>query len=191
MNNIKSFIEKYVTMPAEDWELIESMFKRVVYKKNEAIVTEGEVCKYFYFIEEGLVRNFVNNNKQEITKFFIAAPYCMTSRMSFINQTPTKDNAQTIERSVIWQITLDEYNELIKLDSWRLFTRKMLNEAQDFIEQRLIESMTETAEVRYYRMQRETPDLVNRIPQKYLASYLGIATQSLSRIRKNALKNDN
>lgn len=191
MNNIKALIENYVDLPSEDWNVIESAFERMVYKKNETLITEGEICKYFYFIEEGLVRNFVTHNNQEITKFFVPAPYCITSRMSFINQTLTKDNVQTLERSVIWQINLKQYNELMKLDSWRLFTRKMLNEVQDFTEQRLIENMTETAEVRYYRMQKETPDLVNRIPQKYLASYLGIATQSLSRIRKNALKNDN
>lgn len=191
MNNIKALIESYVDLSPEDWQIIKSTFKKGVYKKNDMIFSEGEVCKFFYFIEEGLVRNFVTNNNQEITKFFIPAPYCMTSRMSFVNQTPTKDNVQTIERSIIWRIDLQQYNELMTLESWRTFTRKLLNEVQDFTEQRLIESMTETAEVRYYRMQKETPDLVNRIPQKYLASYLGIATQSLSRIRKNALKNGN
>ncbi|GAA4304089.1 Crp/Fnr family transcriptional regulator [Aestuariibaculum suncheonense] len=190
MNNFKSFIEHYVDMPHDDWQLVASVFKKVVCKKNEVLLSEGGVCEYFYFVEEGLIRCFETRNNQEITKFFIPAPYCMTSRVSFIKQIPSKENLQTLEKTVLWRVTLEQYLELMRMDSWRIFTRKMLNEVQDYMEQRLIESMTETAEARYYKIQKEAPSLINRIPQKYLASYLGIATQSLSRIRKNANRND-
>ncbi|MBD0831879.1 Crp/Fnr family transcriptional regulator [Aestuariibaculum sediminum] len=187
-STFKTFIEHYVSLPEEDWNKISAVFEKVVYKKNESIFSEGEVCNYLFFLEEGLLRNFMKHNNQEITKFFIPAPYCVTSRMSFINKTVTKENIQALEKCILWRVTLDQYNELMTLDSWRLFTRKMLNEVQDFTEERLITNMTETAESRYYNLVKENSALVNRIPKKYLASYLGIATQSLSRIRKNAPK---
>lgn len=184
MPALKTFIEHYIDLPENDWNYIASFFKKRSIKKNELLISEGKICRHFYFIEEGLFRNYIVNDGDDTTIFFIEAPYCITSRLSFLNQSPTKENIQALEKSVIWEITWKQYNELIKLNSWRFFTRKILNEVQNITEERLFANLTETAELRYTKLLKHQPELINRIPLKHLASYLGIAPQSLSRIRK-------
>ncbi len=84
----------------------------------------------------------------------------------------------------MWELSYAHNNELLKLDSWNSFGRKITQEVQFFTEEILEELQTETAEDRYFKLLNNQPSLVQRIPLKYLASYLGIAPQSLSRIRK-------
>jgi CRP-like cAMP-binding protein len=151
---------------------------------------EGEICKYLYFLETGLLRFFINKDGNEITKFFTNAPYCFTSQVSFNNEKPATENIQAIEKSIIWQITLQQTNELFELKSWSTFARKIIQEVQFFTEEILEEIQSETAEFRYEKMLKNDAELTNRIPLKYLASFLGIAPQSLSRIRKKLVEKD-
>jgi len=82
------------------------------------------------------------------------------------------------------QISYEQTNDLYRLKSWTDFARKIIQEVQFFTEEILEELQTETAELRYEKMLKNRPTLLQRIPLKHLASYLGIAPQSLSRIRK-------
>ena len=125
-----------------------------------------------------------------MTKFFTIAPYCFTSQVSFNQEKPATENIQAIEKSVVWQLTLQQSNTLFELKSWSTFARKILQEVQFFTEEILEEIQTETAEFRYKKMIENDPQLANRIPLKYLASYFGIAPQSLSRIRKKVFLNN-
>lgn len=185
MQTLKKFIENYIDIPNGEWNTISDLFKRNVFDKNELIVSEGNICRYFYFLEEGLVHHFINHNGNNTTKFFIPAPYCFTSRLSFLNQTVTNENIQAIEKCVVFQITRQQYHDLMALKSWNTFTRKILNEVQDITQERLFTNLTETAELTYKNMLIQNPNLLSRIPLKCLASYLGITSQSLSRIRNN------
>jgi hypothetical protein len=85
---------------------------------------------------------------------------------------------------------LKQANELLELKSWNTFVRKLIQEVQYFTEQILQEVQTETAENRYEKMLKVNPTLLKRLPLKYLASYFGIAPQSLSRIRKKIIAKD-
>ncbi len=184
MDALKNFINKYTELSLNEWEIIEQFFETRTIKKNEIIVAQGAICRHFYFLEEGLVRFFEYNNGVDITKFFTAAPYCFTSKISFRHQIPAQENIQALEKSLVRQITLKNANELSKLDSWNTFTRKFVNEVQEQIEELLMEIRTQTAEQRYINLQKRYPNLVPKIPLKHLSTFLGIAPQSLSRIRK-------
>ncbi len=188
MFEFKKFIENYTSISEFDWEIISKCFECREIEKNEIILQEGEVCKHLYFLEMGLLRYFINKDGNEITKFFTDAPYCFTSQVSFNNEKPATENIQAIEKSVIWQITLKQTNELFELKSWSTFARKIIQEVQYFTEEILEEIQTETAEFRYKKMLKNDGKLTNRIPLKYLASFLGIAPQSLSRIRKKLIE---
>jgi CRP-like cAMP-binding protein len=186
----RKFIENYTTLSLSDWEIISNCFEYREIEKNEIILQEGEICKHLYFLETGLLHYFINKEGNEITKFFTNAPYCFTSQMSFNNEKPATENIQAIEKSVVWQITLKQSNELFELESWTIFAKKILQEVQFFTEEILEEIQTETAEFRYRKMVTNDAELTNRIPLKYLASFLGIAPQSLSRIRKKLVEKD-
>lgn len=190
MDSLKQFIESYTALPSNDWETISQCFEHRLVGKDEILLEEGKICRHLYFIENGLLRYFITKDGNDITKFFTEAPYCFTSQVSFTSQQPAKENIQAIEESIIWQTTLAQANSLLELKSWNTFIRKLIQEVQSFTENMLQQMQTETAEIRYEIMLTNNPQLLQRIPLKYLASYFGIAPQSLSRIRKKlAFKN--
>lgn len=189
MDELKEFIRKYIFLSDDDWKLIKSDFQRKVFLKNEMILNEGSICHYFYFFEQGLLRFFCNIDGDDVTKTFCVAPYCFTSKVSFRNQTPANEGIQALEECVVWQINFSQYKKLEKINSWNLFMRKLLNEIQEFLENRLLESKVYTAEENYENLLKRYPaSLIQKIPLKHLASFLGVAPQSLSRIRNNIYK---
>lgn len=187
----RRFIEKYTSVPDSEWQIIEQAFEKKEFAKNEIILAEGNICRHFYFLEEGLIRFYINNEGDETTKFFTFAPYCFTSKNSFREQKPAEENICTLEKTVVWQTTLTRANKLLELKSWDTFTRKFIHEVQSYTEELLLEIKTETAEQRYLKLLEKFPALIQRIPLKYLSGYLGIAPQSLSRIRKKTIKQAN
>lgn len=149
---------------------------------------QGRICNNLYFLEQGLLRFFILKDGLEITKFFTIAPYFFTSQTSFNSRKPSSEYIQTIEKSIVWETSFEENQNLLKLPSWNNFARKITQEVQFFTEEILEELQTETAENRYSNMLRNQPELLQRIPLKYLASYLGVAPQSLSQIRKKIVR---
>ncbi len=184
MHTLKTFIENYTELPSDEWMQIAACFEKRVVAPNEFILKEGKICKHLYFVESGLLHFYINKAGNNITKFFTIAPYFFTSQTSYNTQTPANESIQAIEQSVIWQINDKQAKELYRLKSWTAFAIKLTQEVQFFTETILEELQTETAEYRYQKRKRTEPELLKRIPLKILASYLGIAPQSLSRIRK-------
>ncbi|MBN8669241.1 MAG: Crp/Fnr family transcriptional regulator [Chitinophagales bacterium] len=181
---IRLFIANYVSIADSDWQEIEVAFERFETDKGAIILQEGKICRYLYFLESGLLRFYLTKDGKDVTKFFTDAPYMFTSQVSFSSQTPAKETIQAIEKSVVWQISLTQANQLLRFPVWSEFIRKLIQEVQYYTEEILSEMQTETAETRYEIMLKNKPDWLQRIPLKYLASYLGIAMPSLSRIRK-------
>lgn len=188
MEALRSFISHYTPVSEADWQQIARCFEAKVFEKEEIILQEGKICRHLYFIERGLLRYFIWKDGNDVTKFFTEAPYCFTSQVSFSTEKPANESIQALEKSLVWQTTLQQANELLELKSWNTFIRKLIQEVQFYTEEILQEIQTETAEQRYVKMLTQEGDFVQRIPLKYLASYLGIAPQSLSRIRKKILQ---
>ncbi len=184
MKVIRNFVEQYVKIPDEDWHKISAEFTRKELPKKYNILEEGKICKSLYFLESGLLRYFTLKDGLEHTKFFTIAPYCFTSQASFNSRKPANETIQTIESSVIWETSFLQNEALLELKSWNIFARKITQEVQFFTEEILEELQTETAENRYLKLLNNQPELLQRIPLKYLASFYGVAPQSLSRIRK-------
>ncbi len=188
MNAFRQFMETYTRVPDNEWEIICNAFECREYRRNEKILEEGRVCRYFWFLEEGLVRFFLLKDGEELTRYFTAAPYCFTSKDSFRKQIPATENIQALERSVVWRIPLKESNRLLSLPAWESFTRNFMHDVQTQLDELLLEILSLTAEERYLGIAERYPDLISRIPLKYLAGFIGIAPQSLSRIRRKHRK---
>lgn len=187
MQNIKPFLQRYTALPESDWQAIAACFSQRILPKGALLLEEGKICKHLYFIESGLLRFFTWKDGADITKFFTEAPYLFTSQQSFTNLAPTRESIEALEDSLLWQMSCEDANRLLALSSWNTFVRKLIQEVQYLTEEILSEIQTETAENRYRKMMAENPELLQRVPLRHLASYLGIAPQSLSRIRKNLL----
>lgn len=187
MHPFRKYIETYTPISNQDWEIIAAVLEKRVIAIDELILEEGKICRHLYFLESGLLRFFVWKDGRDVTKFFTKAPYSFTSQRSFNFKTPATENIQAIEKSVIWQIRHEDTFQLLELKSWNTFIRKLVQEVQYYTEQILESIQNETAEDRYRRMLKEGNPLLQRVPLKHIASYLGIAPQSLSRIRKKLI----
>lgn len=181
----REFIEKYSPFSDLEWQLIDDLFEPKEFDKNEIILEEGAVCRHFYFLERGLIRFFCNFDGNDLTKTFAIAPYCFTSKTSFRMQSASEEGIQALDKTVVRRISFDDYRKLEKINSWNIFMRKLLNEIQEYSEKFYLEIKTITAEERYRLILNTYPaELIRKIPLKHLASFLGVAPQSLSRIRK-------
>lgn len=185
----RHFIEQYTVLEAADWQVIEARMERKCFARNQVILEEGQICRHFYFLEEGMVRFYTNHDGVELTKSFVIPPYCFTSRASFRKQEACQEGIQALDQTVVWQISHDDYRKLESLLAWNVFMRKLLNEIQEYSDVRNLEQLTMTAEMRYLKILNSYPEaLIRKIPLKHLSTYLGIAPQSLSRIRKKFQK---
>lgn len=187
---LREFIEKYSELNDEEWNSIEQLFEIKEFDRNELILEEGKICRYFYYLESGLIRFYGNINGEDFTKTFTIAPYCFTSKISFRKQEASSEGIQALERTKVWRISFANYKKLEAFNSWNIFIRKLLNEIQEFGETFYLDIRTMTAEARYKKILEEYPEeLLQKIPLKHLSSFLGVAPQSLSRIRKKINEN--
>jgi len=184
MHPFRKYISRYETLSGEEWEKIEVCIKRKDYQKGDIILSSGKVCNKLYFLEEGFLRFFLIQEGEPITKFFTEPPYCFTSQRSFTNEIPTEDNIEALQDSIVWEMTKSDAFDLLRIFGWSEFIRKLIQEVQFYTEQILEELQNKTAEERYIQMIESSNIILTKAPLKDIASYLGIAPQSLSRIRK-------
>jgi CRP/FNR family transcriptional regulator, anaerobic regulatory protein len=187
MHPFRQFIHNYTPLSNADWISVEKHLLRMEVKKESILLQEGKVCRHLYFLESGLLRFFILKKGNDVTKYFTDIPYCFTSIKSFETQKPATESIETLEDTVLWAMTLENVQSLQTLPSWNIFTRKLVQEVQTYTDEILEDLQTETAENRYKKMLFDNDPLLQRVPLKHIASYLGIAPQSLSRIRKSVL----
>ena len=184
MHPVRRFIHSYIELNDAEWQFIEACLTQLNIPAGEILLEEGRICRYLYFLESGLVRFFVWRDGEDISKFFTFPPFCFTSQRSFTNEEPATESIETLEDSIIWRMTQKDAFDLFRFPNWNTFVRRLIQDVQYDTEMLLEALQNETAENRYRAMQQENDPILTRVSQKHLASYLGIAPQSLSRIRK-------
>lgn len=184
MHPFLQFIRQYTPMSNADWQQVNACLQKRTLNAGDCILEQGKICRHVWFLESGFMRYFILTRGNDVTKFFTNPPYCFTSQRSLNTQMPSTENIEALEESVIWQISSTDVNRLFELPSWAAFVRLLVQEVQFFTEEILIDLQNETAEARYLRLIEEGSPFLQKVPLKHLASYLGIAPQSLSRIRK-------
>lgn len=155
------------------------------YPKKELILQEGEICKYTYFINRGCLRYFYNVDGHENTAQFFFENGWYTDFDSFLTGRPTKQNIETLEPTELLLLSATDVKQLYaEIPKFERFGRIMAENAFLGVRKRNEMLENQTAEDRYLSLMQERPKVFERIPQHYIASYLGIKPQSLSRIRK-------
>jgi CRP-like cAMP-binding protein len=157
----------------------------VSYRKGKLILKAGTVCAHVYFIRKGAIRGFVKEEGKDITTWITAENEMVTSITSFDLQVPALENIQAIENCELFAMTFDNLQQLyIELPEFNIVTRKLLERYYRDAEARAFICRITKAESKYTHFLRIHSHLANRIPLKYIASYLGIAEETLSRVRK-------
>jgi CRP-like cAMP-binding protein len=165
--------------------LIKQSGNRTVVRKGTSIIREGEDVNFIFYVESGCFRAFRWSDDKEITIGFSFAGDIDTCPHSLIHSLPSSDTIEALSDSTIIIIYRKEVDALIhKNTSLHRFIQKLLVNYIEILLQRIIEIKTESAEDRYRKLLLRQPQEVANIPLKYIASYLGISQERLSRIRK-------
>lgn len=184
MQHLLTHISNYYPLSADAQEAIHDCFEKITLAKNEYLLEEGKVCRHLYFLETGALRGFYTLDGKEITHWFGFENDFVTSFHSFITQAPAIENIQLLEGSILWAISkdtltslFDRYHEierLVRIIYERYYIR---------LEERFVNAQFKTATERYENLLQHTPHLTERVPLGFIASYLGISQETLSRIR--------
>ena len=185
MNNLKEILSAIHPLTQSEWEILEHKFHRQDLTKNEIIVSKGQTENYLYFIEKGILRAWVDKGEKEITFDFHFENSIYSSYTSFLTRTPSEYNVQAITNMVIWKIQYDELQKLYKqIITWQIIGRRAAELLYNEKSKREIALLSRSPEQLYLEIFSEKPALIRQIPLKYIASYIGITPQALSRIRK-------
>jgi len=170
-------------------EEIERLFTSRVIKRKQYLLQEGEVCKHYSFVVSGCFRMFaVDSNFREHNLQFAAEDDWITDFQSFYDQSPSKLYIEAIEPSTVLQIKHEDllylYINYHKFDrNFRIITERKLIDYQN----RILQNISSTADDRYEAFLKKYPHLINRLPNTQIASYLGITSEFLSKIRKKSV----
>lgn len=184
-------IGNLVELSEEERDILREAFKFRKVPKKFKLVEEGQVAKEVYFINKGLIRLYYCKNGEEITGFIFQEGLFASSYDSFLREQPSNQTLETLEDCDLLVINKRGMDELYQvLPKMHVITRKVAE--QRFINaQRILSSfILESPEERYRKFEADHNDLLMRIPQHYIASFLGITPVSLSRIRKRLMEKE-
>jgi CRP-like cAMP-binding protein len=185
-SSFATFVKTIVTLPQEQEEKLNALISRRQIVKNENFISAGESPKTLAFVKKGLFRYYYANEAgEEFTKAFFPENSVLSSYSAIVAKRPSYFSIQALEDSVIEVIN---YEVLLKLfaeyPSWNTFLLGMLQKGFMAKEERERQFLLFDAEKRYLSFLIQYPDLEKRIKQHFIASYLRITPESLSRIRR-------
>ncbi|KAF2326810.1 Crp/Fnr family transcriptional regulator [Flavobacterium ginsenosidimutans] len=177
----------------EKWNEYVGHFNRIEVPAKTTLLEEGEISKKLFIIEKGCIRVWFNNNGKDLTSQFFFENQSVASIESFMKKFPSPAVVETIEPSVLWwihkenlDIIIEEIKEIPELRD-RLIDM-LFQRTFDYMKH-FFSFIKDSPAQRYLSLIQEKPQIVQRVPQHYIASYLGISTVHLSRIKSKLLQN--
>ena len=174
----------YCTMTPKGIETLAGILIPMKVAKGEKLMTEGEVCKYMYFVERGMVRQFYYKNGRDVTEHFSYEGRIVICIESFLKQIPSLLGVEGLETSWLYAIPHDAFLQLVdeNKEMERLY-RKILEHALISSQEHADSQRFENATERYLRLLRTKPEIVLRAPMVHVASFLQMTPETLSRVR--------
>lgn len=169
-------------------EALTQKMQKVQVEKGNFLISESSICQHLYFLEKGALRGFYYLESKEITHWFSFENDFVTSFHSFITRKPSVENVQAIEDCTLWSIGKDSLEDLYnKFPEIERLGRLACEQYYIRLEERYVNAQFKTAAERYKELLETKTDLLLRLPLGYIASYLGISQETLSRIRSKKL----
>ena len=181
-------IKDQISISEKDTVIIENLFHKKSLKKGEHFLSAGEVCRYIIFIESGLVRYYINNDGTDQTYYFNKEGEFVCDYMSFLPQISSNVNIQALENTVVYWISFEGMKQFYsEVANGEKFGRQAIEYVFVNVINQVVSLYTDAPDTRYLKFLSNYPALVQRIPQYYIASYVGVKAPSLSRIRKRLI----
>jgi CRP-like cAMP-binding protein len=154
-------------------------------RKRKLLLKEEGICQYVYFITKGAMRGFTREGHKEITTWINVENQLVSSIFSLNNKAPSRENIQALENCELLIMTYDDLEKLYEeVPESNVLARKLLQIYYADAERRAFIARLTKAENKYRHYLIHHQHLANRIPLKYIASYLGMTLETLSRVRK-------
>lgn len=166
------------------WDDYKHLFKRQEIPAKATLLEQGQISKTAYYIEKGCLRSWFNNNGKDVTFQFFFEGEGVSSVESFRTGQPSLFALESIEPCIIYSISEKDFQSI--LDSSPAFSKEIEEQTFKrliFYQQLFLSRIKNSPQERYEELIKQRPDIVQRVPQHYIASYLGITPVSLSRIR--------
>ena len=185
IGKIHDVILDYIDIDSEEWSYYASKFELVKINKKEILLSEGSPCNYVYFVVKGLLRiYFIDQHGEEKTFHFSLENTFAADYESFLKRLPSKYYIQAMEDSTIVKMSFDMLQDGYKKLKYGEKLGRLLAEEYFFIFSDKIQALyTQTPLERYNNLNLNFPNILQRIPQFYIASYLNISSVHLSRLK--------
>lgn len=179
---------KYSTMTFDELDILTDLLIPMKYPKGEKILSEGEICKNIYYIEKGLIRQFYYKHDKELTEHLgVDHTICMCIE-SLFKEEPTHLQIEALEPTLLYALPKNRLEAAaIKNVNFQMLYRKILEESLIISQIHADMVRFESAQNRYLRLCKEDPLIVQRAPLNYIANYLQMTPETLSRVRTKTL----
>jgi CRP-like cAMP-binding protein len=190
MNLILENIAKHVSLTPEEQALFLSKTETHTYKTKTILLSAGEVCKHSYFVNSGILRSFnINDNIVEHVLSFACEGWWMSDMYSFFSQKPGQLFIEVLEDAEIVSLSKENqeqlYHDIPKLER---FFRILIENSLVANQQRLMDNLSLPAEERFEKFTKKYGTLVHKVPQKQIASFIGVTPEFFSKMKARLLK---
>lgn len=187
----RELARKYSTMTHDELDVLESILVPRKYAKGEMILTEGDVCKDIGYVERGLVRQFYQKNGKELTEHIGVEKTIVMCIQSLFKEEPSHLQMEALEPTLIYALPKHRLEEVALHNvNIQILYRKILEESLIISQIKADMLRFESAQNRYRRLCKLNPQVVLRTPLVYIASYLQMTPETLSRVRSSTLLDD-
>ncbi|TAE32228.1 MAG: Crp/Fnr family transcriptional regulator [Cytophagales bacterium] len=188
-DSLKTYCQNVVPLTGDELKLIDTFFEQKAVKRKDLLLQNGKVCNFIGFIANGTIRHFHVKEGVERTCDISFENAWVTDFQSFTQNTPGIMNLQAVEDTTVLIIKKDSlYKLYTECAKYETFGRVMAEQVAQRATEIAMSLSSEKPEERFQNLLKRQPDLFQRVPQKYIANFLGISPESLSRIRSRILK---
>jgi len=186
--NFSDYIENVLKSQEFDIQISEILrfFTPLKLDKNDFLVEKGKVCEYFCFIKSGVLQHSIEISEEEKTTYLALKNSCTSALKSYLQEIPSRKNIKALSDCCLLVILMEDFKHLLKTNkAFQQFYYTLIENQIFLIDDYRIDLLTLTPEDRYKKLLLNEPNLLGEVPLHYLASFLGISTRHMSRIRKN------
>ena len=184
----RELARKYSTMTHDELDILESVLIPRKYAKGEMVLSEGEICTSIIYIDKGLLRQFYLKNGKEVTEYLAVEGSIMMSIESLFKEVPSVQQIEAIEPTIVYELPKKRLEEVALHNvNIQILYRKILEESLIVSQVHADLVRFESAENRYRRMCKISPQMALRAPLLFIASYLQMTPETLSRVRSTVL----
>lgn len=184
----RELARRYSTMTHDELDILESIIVPQKFAKGEMILKEGEICRQFLYIDKGLVRQFYFKHGKEVTEHLGQEHTIVMCIESLFKEEPTKLQVEALEPTIVYALPKADLERVAMHNvNIQILYRKILEESLIISQIHADLVRFETAQDRYKKLCKLCPQVVLRAPLVYIASYLQMTPETLSRVRASTL----